>query len=466
MRHHGRADIRLTLLLAVSIAAVPGCSRRPRAHEPVHARPHVRLVNPQRRRIERTTGQPGFLEAYEQTSIYPRIAGYIDEWKVDIGDRIKKGQMIAHLSVPDLEAEFEEKKAQVVLDEVRIRVAVEMANVAEHNWKEASGQLAEARANLGKYKADVERWQSEVKRLTELASERLVDAQVLAETKKQLMASTAGQKAGEATIVASQAKEAARKADLEKARVDIEAAKAGSKVTLAAQQRLAAMVGYTRILAPYDGVVVVRNANTGDYVQPAGGDRSSPQYGGAGAASSRGGGTPIFVVARTDRVRIFLDVPEMDANGVQPGSKATVRIQALDDVEIPANVTRTSWALHARTRTLRAEIDLPNKGGRLLPNMYAYGQVMVKRGNVWALPMDTIVEIGNQNCCYLYEDGKAVQTALHTGINDGKWIEVTKKRADGKWVPFKGNEQIIQADLSEISDGERVRIEKDTEGKK
>ena len=123
-------------------------------------------------------------------------------------------------------------------------------------------------------------------------------------------------------------------------------------------------------------------------------------------------------------------------------------------------MTRTSWALHARTRALRVEIDLPNADGRILPNMYAYGEVVVQRAGVWALPLATVTEIGNQDCCYLYEDGEAVQMPVQVSINDGKWVEVTKKREKGKWVPLTGKEQVIEADLAEISDGERVRVEK------
>jgi len=454
---------RATALGLMVLLVAAGCRKPPPPGKEVHVRPAVRLVNPQKRYIVRTTGQPGFIEAYEQTSIYPKVAGYIDEWKVDIGDRVKKGQLLAHLYVPDLQADYQEKKAQAALDQVQIKVSEQLANVAAQTFRAAGAEVQEARATVGKYQAEVTRWESEVKRLTRLSSERVVDPQVLTETQKQLKSSIASRDASNATVTATQAKEAARKADLEKAKVDIQAARARARVSAAAEQRLAAMVGYTRLLAPYDGVVVDRNADTGAYVQPAGLERQGPlttqQGGGSGA-------TPVYVVARTDTVRIFLDVPEMDANGVRVGSKATIRIPALDDDEVTAAVTRTSWSLHARTRTLRVEVDLPNAGGRILPNMYAYGEVQVERPNVWAVPLGTVTMIGNQNCCYLYEDGKAVQTPVQTGINDGKWLEVTRKRAKGKWVRFTGAEQVVEGDLSEITDGDEVRLEKDPNGKR
>jgi HlyD family secretion protein len=226
----------------------------------------------------------------------------------------------------------------------------------------------------------------------------------------------------------------------------VQAARARARVSQEAVQRVAAMVGYTRLLAPYEGIVVDRNANTGDYVQPGTGDLTS------------GRGKPVYVVARTDTVRVYVDVPELDANSVQRGTKATVRIQALDYDVIDASVTRTSWALRPRSRTLRAEIDLPNPDARLLPAMYAYAKVRIEHSSVKAVPLAAVVEIGNQNYCFLYEKGKAIQTAVQTGINDGKWIEVIRKKADGNWVAFNGDEEVILGELAEISNGQAVQV--------
>ena len=277
--------------------------------------------------------------------------------------------------------------------------------------------------------------------------------QVLEESRKQLKADVAAREAAKATALAAQANELARKADVDKAKVDVKAAQAQAAVSRAEERRLAALLDYTRIIAPYDGVVVVRNANTWDYVHAGSGDLTA------------GRGKPIYVVARTDLVRVYVDVPEMEANWVQgkqevgdKANAATVRIQALDDAEIKATVTRTSWALHDRTRSLRAEIDLPNPDARLLPGMYAYGQVRIERPQVRAIPQAAVEEIGNRNYCYLYEKGKAVQTAVQTGTSDGTWIEVVRKRIDGTWIPFVGDEEVILGNLADLTNGEKVQI--------
>lgn len=428
------------LLSFLALLAAAGCGQQAPSAKPVEVRPHVQLVHPERRTISRTVGQPGFIDAYEQTAIYPKVAGYVQNWNVDIGDPIKKGQEIARLYVPELVAELKQKKSQLELDEAQVQVAEQAVEVA-------SAQVQEARANVNKYQASVERWESEVRRLSGLAGDQgVIDPQVLQESRKQLKADTAARAAAEASEVAS-------KAAVDKARADLRAARVRARVSRADEERVAALVSYTQIDAPYNGVVVVRNANTGDYVQPGSGDQSGPA--GSPGQPPR---LPLYVVARTDKVRIYVDVPEMDASAVSRGTRAWVRVQALSDEEVAATVTRSSWALRPESRTLRAEIDLPNPNARLLPGMYAYGRVLIEHRNVQALPLETVVEIGNQQCCFLYEDGKAVQTSLQTGINDSKWVEAAKKRAQGEWVPFTGTEQVIRGDLSELSDGQRVEV--------
>jgi hypothetical protein len=91
--------------------------------------------------------------------------------------------------------------------------------------------------------------------------------------------------------------------------------------------------------------------------------------------------------------------------------------------------------------------------------MYAFGELVLERKDVHTLPMAAIIEYGNQNCCFAYENGKAVQTPVQVGIDDGKWVEVAKKRVAGKRMSFTGTEQVILGDLTEIKNGQRVRVE-------
>ena len=99
--------------------------------------------------------------------------------------------------------------------------------------------------------------------------------------------------------------------------------------------------------------------------------------------------------------------PNQDANDVQIGSKATVLVKAYRDEPISGTVTRTSWALNVKSRTLRAEIDLPNPGQQLLPGMYAYAKVITEHPNTLALPVTALSYSGEKTFCWVYKDGHA-----------------------------------------------------------
>jgi multidrug efflux pump subunit AcrA (membrane-fusion protein) len=127
------------------LAVMAGCHKATQEKKPIEVEPPVRVVKPEKRTLRREVGQPGYVFAYEQTSMYPKVAGYIDEWKVDIGDRIKKGQLLAHIYVPELHARHREKKAQVELGEVRVQLAERDVEVAQE-------QVQVALADIDKYK--------------------------------------------------------------------------------------------------------------------------------------------------------------------------------------------------------------------------------------------------------------------------------------------------------------------------
>ena len=123
------------------------------------------MVQPQVRNIVRVVGQPSFIEAYERTSIYPKPTAYIEKWIVDIGDKVKKGEVLATLFVPELVEDHETKGAPSCSISERIALAEEVVEVAKADVKAAAARLKEAEAILDKYEAEVERWDSEVKRL-------------------------------------------------------------------------------------------------------------------------------------------------------------------------------------------------------------------------------------------------------------------------------------------------------------
>ena len=450
---HPIAHVCLWLFLTVPLL---GCGTAEKPAPAARPRPRVHVTTPAARTLSRHIGQPAFVNAYEQTAMYPKIAGYIQAWNVDIGDRIHKDQVLAELFVPELQSQFQEKQAELERDRVLIEVAEQLVDVAQSRLVAAAADVERAKADVGKYESAVERWESEVKRLSKMVAEGVVARQILDESQKQLKSDLSARDAALSAVDSAAADEASRRADVGKARADVDAARARTKVAEAVERRYEALVSYLKLTSPYDGIVVVRNANTGDFVQPASGDKSVDRD---TVHASTGHGEPIYVVARVDKVRVFVDIPEMFAHYVHEGTQARVRLQALDDEELRAAVVRTSWSLNVQTRTLRAEVDLENPEARILPGMYAYAEVLIERKNALTVPLAATVELGNQKCCYLLRDGIAVKTPVETGLDDGEKVEVFKKMVKDRWVPFAGDEEVILGDLAEISDGQQVDVE-------
>src|SRR5262249_13689526 len=203
------------------------------------------------------------------------------------------------------------------------------------------------------------------------------------ETWYQFQAAEAGQEEARAKIEIARATWEQAKAEQNKAEADVAVAEAD-------RQSYAALVDYARLTAPYPGVVTRRDINTGDFVQP----------------PAAGKGEPLYVVQRRDVMRVFVEVPEPDAPWVHKGSAARVRVQALQWQEFSGKVDRTSYALDRTTRTLLAEVDLPNSQDRLRPGMYAFATITAESPNVLSLPDSAVLTQGDvtqgyQSFCFL-----------------------------------------------------------------
>ena len=412
----------------------------------------VKAAHPKRQSLAHVVEQPGRLEAYEQAPLFSKIMGYVEKVNVEIGAKVRKGQVLAVLSMPEMVKEIQQKQAAVTQTRSEIDQAEKAVKTAKAVYETTLSLIEEAKFTMARAQADVDRWQSEHTRMDKLVRSKVIDEQSRDEALLQLRAAEAVLQLDKAKIQSAEASKRESEAKLEKAASDVEAARSKLRFAEADQARMEAWLEYAQIRAPFDGVVSDRHVDPGHFLQPG-------MSGGANKAE------PLFIVVRTDIVRVFVDVPEIDAICVKDGSTAQIRVQALGEAEFEGQVSGSSWALDPGQRTLRTEIDLKNPEGKLRPGMYAYANILVQRPEVWTLPTSAVVARDSQMFCLCVEQGKVVRTHIRIGFREKGVVELLKKQyslpnGEKHWQDFTGQETIVQADAANLSDGQPVKTEK------
>lgn len=446
--------LRLCCVLSLSLAGCESGAPAGGAEEAVAvstgnaALVKVTPIRATRKLLVRYTEQPGVIEAFEETPLFAKVAGYVARVHVDIGDRvagprydangqvIEPGQVLVELDVPELEDERRQKQALVGQARSHVAQGAAAVRVAEAAYESAQARLEETQAATTRAQADYDRCKSEFERISALADRGAITRQIADEKENQFRAADATRKEVTARIASAQAALSEARVHIEKAQADHDAAKSTVAVAEAEERRVAALVAYTRIRAPYDGTVSARNVHTGHLVQ-------------AGTGS---GGKPLLVVVRTDIVRIFIDVPEADAVFVQPGESASIHISSLSADAFPGTVTRMSSRLDSGTHTLKAEIDVENREGRLRPGMYAYADVKIaERPDALALPKKALWSADGQWQCYVVDsDGQVQKRPVTIGILAGDDVEIVSG--------LSGEEQIIGVNPAAFREGQIVDV--------
>ncbi len=416
--------------LVVALVATLGCDpgARSRTNPPAAAVASVAVVTPVRANVNKSINLPGQIRAYEETLLHAKLSGYVKSWSVDIGARVKKGQVLAVLGMPELEAEAELKRASIDEAQSQRTQAEAMLEVAVANLASTRAKLAEVEAGVKRAVADLERWRSEDRRVGQLFQEHALSGSLLDETHSKLKSSESAHDEILAQVKSAEAAVVQAQAQVAKARSDVTAAAAHVTTARASAAQTEAMLTYTKIIAPYDGVVVARRVDTGDLTD-------------AGP-----GGQALFTVARDDLVRVVVDSPELDAVGIEPGSRASIRVQAIPGRVFVGTVARTSWTLDVKSRTLRTEIDVANPDGKLRPGLYVHAILVVQEHeNALTVPSLAVGQLEDKPFLAIVRDGRVHKTPVVLGLRSDGRTEVVSGLAESDHV-IAGNPGALAQD--------------------
>lgn len=406
----------LALLLLLTLA---GCGHPVAAQAPANSTglEVVIVGKPARKTLTLTTTQPARIEALEQAPIYSKIAAYVGAVLADYGDEVKRGQTLIKLVAPELDAALAQKKA--LLEKARAGLVQAEAGLraAESAVITAQSRIAQAEAGIDRANTDIVRWRSENSRIGQLVTSGSVNRQIADETQQKLGAADAALKEAHAAIDAAKADANQAQAEAAKAAADVSAAKAEIRVAEQNLKQAEAEYSYLTMAAPFDGIVTARGVDPGHFVQPGANQR------------------PLLVVARNDKLRVFVAVPESDAVYVDIGDPVTLDLHAFRGAEITGQVTRTGFALDPNSRSLDTIVDLDNADRRLRPGMYATARITLQeQKDALTLPAAAVVRQGREAFCYRFVNGKASKAPIEVGIKVADEFEIVRGVGEGDAV--------------------------------
>src|SRR5438876_6957741 len=278
---------------------------------------------------------PGNITPITEAYVYARASGYLKQRYVDIGDRVRGGQLLAEIDAPDLDEQVIQASAAVA---------------------QAEGQLGQAEATLEQLIATRDLANITWKRYQVLTASGAVSRQ---DGDMQQTAS----KTAEANVTAGEK--------------NVRAAQEFVRASKATLQRLITLQGYEKIRSPFAGFVTSRNVDVGALISSTGSGQGPTTSTASPTDVPRGG--EVFRVAEISKLRVLVSVPQTDAPGVKVGQAADVTVQEFRNRSFPGKVTRTSNALDSGSRTLLTEVQVSNPTGILLPGMYTHVKFITDR---------------------------------------------------------------------------------------
>jgi RND family efflux transporter MFP subunit len=372
-------------LVAVSACLTASCSRSNsvKAESPTRGdAPTVAVAKATTEDLEQNVALTAEFKPFQEVDVMAKVAGYIKEIKVDVGDRVQQGQLLATLEIPEMGDDL----------------------------KRADAAVVRAQAEVTRARDELLRAQS-AHQIAHLSFERL-----------------SGVSAKKPGLIAQQEIDEAHSKDL-----ITEAQVAGAKSALAAveeqvkvnsadTEKVKTLILYTRVTAPFAGVVTKRYADTGSMIQ-------------AGTASQTQA-MPVVRISQNNMLRLILPVPESVVASVHTGQQVEVRVPTLNR-SFPGRVARFTGKLSSSTRTMDTEVDVPNPSMVLLPGMYAEVDLtLAKRPRVLTIPMAAID--ASHQVMVVTPNNRVEVRKLGTGMESADRVEVKSGLNDGDLVVVAG----------------------------
>jgi len=338
--------------------------------------------------ISRTLSLAGQFQAYQVVDIHPKVSGFIRNINVDIGDKVHKGETLAVLEVPELEAQLQGSVSAVARSKDEI-------TRAQH-------ELTAAKSEYAAVHADDVRLQSAAKSQPGLIAQQELDDAL--------------------------AKDLAAGARVDAARAALSAAQNGADVSKADNRRLEALQGYTDVIAPLDGVIVWRYADTGALIQS--GTNSDVQS------------LPIVKLAESGLLRLRMPVPEDAVKYVHEGDEMQIRVDALGR-SFTGKVVRFTRNVSLETRTMETEVDVENKDLSIDPGMYANTELQLEHvDNVLTVPVAALVQRSGQQFVYVLDAWNRVHIRpVQVGLEGSVLAEIKSGLTEGDRVIVGGQQQ-------------------------
>ena len=338
----------------------------------------------------------GEFRPFQDVDVHAKVAGYIRKIYVDVGDHVREGQTIAELEIPELAAQLSGAGASARAAQQQIRRAegevqrAQSAHSAAHGAYERLKQAAASRAGL-------------------VAQQEVDDAQ---------------------------AKDLGSEAQISSAEAELAGAKQQLEVAQANQRQFSALADYTRITAPFAGVITNRYADTGALV--------------AAGTSSSAQAIAVVRLAQVSKLRLVVPIPESAAAQIRLGEAVKVHVDALHR-EIEGKVARFAASLDQQTRTMETEIDFENMDGQLLPGMYAETKLVLRgKTNALTVPLEAVSRSGEDASLLAVNTQNVIEEKhVKLGMEDSTDVEILSGIGEG--------ERVVIGNRSQFRAGDRVQ---------